>query len=354
MGQIRWSAATKKATAETAPAQSAGTQTLLVRFALDRPALTIAVVISVVMAVGLIATAIVSNTFATDFSVYWRTANDAPSSAYVPRAELPFPYAPTMMLWIAPLSAISLWPAFVIWVTASTVALVLACRRHLSPAETALVVFSPPLINGLAMGQVSAALAALMLWTVTTDKRVMAGISFAVIASIKPQIVLLAPLMMLLNRDWHACASAAFTFLALILMSIVMFGWQLWPDWIGSMDNFRAVLHAQDVLGVAATPASAAENYGLPPLPFLVGGFFVGIWLTFRCRNSAPLAKCAAIACASLLSAPYALTYDLAPIIPMLVFATFRGSIAAAIALSGALHPIPLILAALRLNRAAR
>ena len=324
----------------------------LLRFVMERPALTIALVVSVVMFAGLIILAITTNTFATDFSVYWRTANEAPASAYRPRAELPFPYAPTMMLWIAPLSVIGLWPAFAIFVAGSIAALVFACRRHLTPAETALVLFSPPLINGLATGQVSAALAAIMLWAVTTDRRIAAGIAFAVIASIKPQIVLLAPLMLLLDRDWRALASSALCFVSLIIASIAVFGWQRWPEWIGSMGNFRSVLHEQDVLGVAATPAAAAENYGLWPLPFLIGGIIVGIWLIFRCRNSASLAKCAAIAGASLLSAPYALTYDLAPIIPMLVLATFRGSIASAIALSGALHPIPLILAAFSLNRA--
>ena len=326
----------------------------LLRFVLDRPALTIAIVVSAITFAGLIIVAIVANTLANDFSVYWRTANEMPASAYLPRAELPFPYAPTMMLWIAPLSVIGLWPAFAIFVAASIAALVLACRRHLTPAETALVLLSPPLINGLATGQVSAALAALLLWAVTTDRRIAAGIALAVIASIKPQIVLLAPLMLLLDRDWRALVSSALFFVSLIGASIALFGWQRWPEWIGSMGNFRSVLHVEDIMPSAATPAAAAEGFGLWPLPFLIGGIIVGIWLIIRCRNSAPLAKCAAIACASLLSAPYALTYDLAPIIPMLVVATFRGSIASAIALSGALHPAPLILAAFSLNKATK
>ena len=324
----------------------------LLRFVIDRPALTIAIVVSAITFVGLIIVAIVANTVANDFGVYWRTANDVPASAYLPRAEYPFPYAPTMMLWIAPLSLIGLWPAFAMFVAGSIAALVLACRRHLTPAETALLLFSPPLINGLATGQVSAALAALLLWAVTTDRRIAAGIALAVIASIKPQIVLLAPLMLLLGRDWRALASSALCFLSLIVASIAAFGWQRWPEWIGSMGNFRTVLHEENIMPSAATPAAAAEGLGLWPLPFLIGGIIIGIWLIFRCRNSAPVAKCAAIACASLLSAPYALTYDLAPIIPFLVLATFRGSIASAIAFSGALHPIPLILTAFSLTKA--
>jgi hypothetical protein len=44
------------------------------------------------------------------------------------------------------------------------------------------------------------------------------------------------------------------------------------------------------------------------------------------------------------MAAPYALTYDLAAMAPFLVAAIYRGSIPAAIALAGALHPIPLVL----------
>ena len=341
-------------TAKARPPRPQELRSSLLQFVLDRPALTIAIVISAITFVGLITVAIVAGTLANDFSVYWRTANEMPGSAYLPRTELPFPYAPTMMIWIAPLSVIGLWPAFAIFVAASIAALFLACWRHLTPAEFALLLFSPPLINGLATGQVSAVLAALLLWAVTTDRRIAAGMAFAVVASIKPQIVLLAPLMLLLNRDWRAFVSSALCFLFLIVASIALFGWQRWPEWIGSMANFRSVLHAEDILPSAATPASAAEGYGFAPLPFLIGGIIIGIWLIFRCRDSAALAKCAAIACASLLAAPYALTYDLAPIMPMLVALTFRGSIASAIAFSGALHPIPLLLAAFSLNKAAK
>lgn len=343
-----------KMAVESGPDREAQSQSRLIRLVIDHPALTIALVISFVMFASLIVLAIVTNTFATDFSVYWRTANEAPAAAYVARTELPFPYAPTMMLWIAPLSIIGMWPAFTIWVTVSAIALIMTCRRYLTSAEIALVLLSPPLINGFATGQVSAALAALILWAVTTNKRIAAGVALAIVASVKPQMVLLAPLMLLLNRDWRALTASALTFISLIGASVIFFGWHRWPEWIGSMTNFRLVLHEQDVLGVAATPAAAAEKYGLWPLPFLILGIIVGIWLIFRCRNSAPIAKCASIAGASLLAAPYALTYDLAPIIPMLVVATFRGSIASAIALSGALHPVPLILTAFSLNKAVK
>ena len=326
-------------------------EALILRIFSLKFSLLLAVLISVIFVFVLIGSAAANNTFGTDFSVYWRTANETSSAAYLPRAQLPFPYAPTMLLWISPLFLLGEFPAILIFIAVSVSAFILICHRHLSPTETALVMISPPVVTCLITGQVSVALAALMLWAVATDRRIAAGIAIAIIASIKPQIVLLAPLMLLLNRDWRAIASSALCFLFLVGMSIVIFGWQRWPEWIGSMSNFRSVLSAGNILNIAATPASVAEFYGFWPLPFLIGGMLIGIWLTLRCRNSPPLAKCAAIATASLLSAPYAMTYDLVVLAPFLVFAAFRGSIASAIALSALTHPIPLILTALDLKR---
>jgi hypothetical protein len=128
------------------------------------------------------------------------------------------------------------------------------------------------------------------------------------------------------------------------LASILAFGLPLWFEWLGSLNNFHRVLLEQSVLGVGATPAAAAEHWHLPPLPFLLGGLACGSWLVVKCRNLGPLETSAAIATGSLMAAPYALTYDLAAVAPFLVAAIYRGSIPAAIALAGALHPIPLVL----------
>ena len=319
-------------------------QSRFARFILDQPALALAVIMSAIGSVGLFIWFCIHGSFATDFSVYWRTANEPLAMAYMPRDELPFPYAPTMLLWITPLSVLPMWPAFVLWVTFSAYWFAKTCRVHLSVNETWLVMAGPVLINGLGTGQMAAVLAAILLWSCTTKNRLAAGLGLAVIASIKPQLVLLAPLFLLARRDWLGLGSAALGFLALVLASIFAFGAPVWFEWLSSLNNFHRVLIEQSVLGVGATPAAAAEHWHLPPLPFLLGGFAFGSWLVVKCRNLGPLETSAAIATGSLMSAPYALTYDLAAIVPFLVAATYRGSISAAIALGGALHPIPLAL----------
>ena len=316
----------------------------VIAFALRRPALAVTIGVSVVLSLGLVIHFSLENAFATDFSVYWRTANEPVAEAYRPRSSLPFPYPPTMLVWIKPLAVLPMWVAFALWVGASIAAIVAICRNFLSGPAIGLLLISPPLVNGLSTGQVSAALTALLIWACMTPHRLLAGLAFGVIASVKPQLVVMAPLLLLLRRDWPAVAGAAVAFLAVVASTVLLFGPGIWLEWLQSMENFRAVLVKDNVLGVAITPAAAASHLRLPPLPFLVAGAAAGLWLIVRCRNVGPLETATAIAAASLLAAPYALTYDLAAIAPFLIFAAFQDRKEAPVAIAGILNPLPLLL----------
>ena len=320
-------------------------------FILTRPALALAVGVSALMGPGLIAVWLFTGDIGNDFTVYWRTANGPLSEAYSDAFEYPFPYAPPMLLWIQPLSLLPGPLAFLIWTVLSATALAVACRKYLPWQAAALVIFSPPLINGLATGQVSAMIAAAMLWACGTDKRLLAGVAFGAIATVKPQLVALAPLFFILTRDWRAFIGAGASFVAVLLLTLLAFGPAVWADWFDGLGYFHAVLIEKKIIGSAPTLAGQAEWWGLPPLPFLLLGMGIGSWLVFACRRMGPLGVCAAIAAGSLLSSPYALTYDLAPIIPFLAAATFAGRIPAALALTGAMHPLPLLLAAFELRK---
>jgi hypothetical protein len=310
---------------------------------LGRPALSFAILVCVLGSGALFLWFALGNHFATDFRVYWRTANGPLDTAYA-SSRLPFPYAPTMLLWVSPLKLISLWPGFLAWVAVSIWAMMRACRNLLSPSETWLVLLNPVAVNALCAGQVSLFLAAGLLWACTTDRRIAAGLALAFIASVKPQLVALAPLFLIARRDWTALASAATGFSVLVAGSLMAFGAQPWIDWLNSLERFHSLLVGSNVLGVAVTPAAAAQSFHLPPLPFLLAGLALGVWLVLACRKAGPLQSSAAIGTGSLLAAPYALGYDLAVILPFLAYATFRGSFGAAFALSGTLNPAPLLL----------
>ena len=183
------------------------TKNPIARFILTRPALTVALIASVISTIGLLVLFLSREAIGNDFGVYWRAANEPVTAAYLPRLHNPFPYPPTMLLWIQPLALVSKWPAFVAWSGLSLVVFLAACRRYLDGRTILLALVSPAMFHCIATGQVSAALAGLLIYALSTPHRARAGIALAVIASIKPQLVLAAPLYLLVTRDWRAIAN---------------------------------------------------------------------------------------------------------------------------------------------------
>lgn len=289
-----------------------------------------------------------------DFAAYWRAAHQTAVEAYAPGQALQFPYLPTMLMWISPLALIPFWPAYLLFVAVSLTAFVLASRPYLSRLQIFVAVASPPIINGISVGQCSVVLAAALLWACGARNRIAAGIVLGFIASIKPQLVLLAPALLLVRRDWRAFWAAGVTWVAAILASLVFLGIGAWRAWFSFLPQYHSVLMAHQRIGMAISPSFAAQYLRLPAMPFAIMGIVLGIGLIWTARRSTPLAQCAVIACASLLSAPYAMIYDLAPIIPFLTVEIWAASFVAALAMSGGLAPISLMLAGCRIWDVAR
>ena len=286
--------------------------------------------------------------FANDFSVYWRVANRAPDLAYMQSGRYPFPYFPTMLLWISPLSLSPRWPAYFAFVAISAAAFVLVCRPYLSKPQIALAMASPPFVRAFSTGQVSIALTALLLWCCGTSG-IAAGIGLGVIASIKPQLVVMAPLMLALNRDWRALVAAGGTFLLTALASIAIFGVERWPEWLALMDYFHRAVSDTNIIDGVVSFAGIAEKFGLAALPALLLGLTVGGALTYACRNAEPLGKAGAIVTGSLIASPYGWAYDLIGVVPFLVLAIYQGRIWALLAVASLPQPIPIAIAVFEL-----
>jgi hypothetical protein len=314
-----------------------------VRGAVKKTTIISAFVMCAALSAILLWEGVLGQKIAHDYAVYWRTANEPIEAAYALHPK-PFPYAPTMFAWIYPLGFIPRATGYLLVSLAGIFAIVLACRRYLSRAAMVLTLISPAMFRCIRNGQVSAILTAMMIWACGTSNRIAAGLAFGVIASIKPQLVIMAPLMLTLNRDWRAFWAAASTFALAVLMSLI-FGPERWSEWLASMDHFHSVVVETDVLGIAASPAAVAEKFGLNPLPFMVMGALAGAALVYFCRDANPLEKATAIGAGSILAAPYALTYDLIVITPLLAAAVMRGQLPAFVGISAMLNPFPLLVA---------
>jgi len=289
-----------------------------------------------------------------DFGVYWRVANTPISLVYQHRASLNFPYPPTMLMWIAPLNLMPRWLAYEVWVGVSILALVGAAHRYLDRPALLLALIAPPVLYCLLAGQVSLALGALILWACATDNRTAAGIALGIAASIKPQLVIMAPLMLAANGDYRALLSAAITVGSLIFLSVFLYGLDIWTAWLGMLEHFQGVVIRNGVLNVSITPASVASLWHLPPIPFLLAGAAIGAWLVVMCRDRDPLTRSAAVIAGSLLASPYGVIYDLAAAAPFLAWSVVRGRIAAVVAYVGGLNIIPLVIISFELIQAAR
>lgn len=320
-------------------------------FILERPAVVLTAIISVAIIVGQLGPWLLANMLANDFSVYWRAANGPLSSVYSPDFRFPFSSAPTMLIWISPLAAVPMWPAYLVWTCVSVAAIAWACKPYLEREELWFLMASPPVTICLFTGQIAILLTAMMLWSFGTSKRLGAGICLGVIATIKPQLVLFVPLLLLLRCDWRAFVGSAATFTIFVALTIVLYGPDVWSDWMMSMEHFRTFLHREGVISGAISPAAVAEFWGLPTLPFLLGGIVVGGWLVYRYRRSGPIELVATTAIASLLASPYGMNYDLVAVAPFLILAIFRGSIVSVVPISSALPSLALVLASFELVR---
>lgn len=289
--------------------------------------------------------------FSNDFGVYWRVANQPVEQVYFWKGRFPFPYAPTMLLWVQPLSLIPKWPAYFLFIWASAFAYLLAYRRYVPTAVVGLSMIAPQFARGMFTGQVCALMAALLLWACGAKNRILAGIAFGVIASVKPHLVIMAPLLFVLSRDWKAFLAASSTFTLAVILSLILFGPARWPEWVASMAHFHWAVAGTDVIKIAVTPAALAERFGYQPLPFMLGGAVAGSCLVYLSRDQGPLEKAAAVTSGSVLAAPYALSYDLVGIIPLLALAVFRGNIVSAWGMATGFHFVPLFLSLYELMR---
>lgn len=319
-----------------------------------RAAVIIAVMFCAYKALTLFLTYTTIDVFANDFVVYWDTANNPISSAYEQRPRFPFPYMPTMLLWIKPLSLVPVGPAYIAWIAISAMTLTWATRKYLTMGQNLLVLISRPVVFCLMTGQVSAFLAAVMLVAFGTSRKYWAGIALGAIATVKPQLVLLAPLLLLFRRDFEMLVGAGVSFITIVLVALLALGIQPWIDWLASLDNFRNILNVSQILRNGASPAGQVAWQGYPLWPFVFFGIIFGSWLIYRCRSLGPLETTAAVATASIFASPYAMVYDLAAVVPFLVVTVFRNRVASAVALAGLFPPLPVVISAFELLRIAK
>ena len=230
-------------------------------------------------------------------------------------------YPPHVLLFIWPLGLMPYLAAFAAWTLAGFALFLFAVVRGGVPREHLwFVAVAPAVAVNVLIGQNGFFSAALLIGgLISLDKRPhLAGVLFGCL-TIKPQLGLLLPLMLVVSGRWRTIASAAATAAALIAATSLIYGPGIWWAYLDNVLPMQRTLqeHGGGMLLLQIPSAfNAGRLAGLPlsvdwALQAVVSAAAAAavVW-TFWQRRDAVLSMCL-LCIAVFLFAPYSMNYDM-------------------------------------------
>lgn len=241
-----------------------------------------------------------------------------------------FFYPPTYLLLCLPLALVPYLMSLILWLGATFWAWARMMRAWMRTEFDWLIVIGFPavMINAL-HGQNGFLTAALFGGaTLVAQRRPwLCGVLFGSLI-FKPHLAVLVPIFLILTGNWRAFLTAGMTAVGLCLVSLLVFGPEAWQAFIANSTTARAALE-DGLVGFGKMQSSFAGVRligGSISLAWVVQGAtaliaVAGLWAVLRKRSSGPddpslapgggTAEGAALACATLLTTPFLLDYDL-------------------------------------------
>jgi alpha-1,2-mannosyltransferase len=231
-----------------------------------------------------------------------------------------FFYPPVYLFLCAPLALLPYMVGFLLFQAVTLGAWLLVMRRILGSQGWAwcLLLAYPAVFWTLGIGQNSFLTAALLgAMTLLLDERPLgAGVLLGMLCY-KPHLALLAPVALAAGKRWRTMVAAAVTVAVIVGLSVALFGFDTWRDYLTALAGSQAVYETGRIdLAAFVTPYGAARVLGagartaqlLQAVTSLLVAIAVGwIWR----RDPGPAERSAALAAGILLSVPLALIYDL-------------------------------------------
>lgn len=300
-----------------------------------------AVVLMIAISIGLLVPRLLNWPISPDFTMLWAGARFAvfqPRQTYdwaavtaaqmslrPPVGPLPFPYPPSALPLLAPFGLLPFWPSYFLWTLLSG-ALFWTATQRITPRPW-LAFVAPPMVLAIVLGQTTLWIGALLIWGVILlrERPMIAGLLFGVAAAIKPQFAIMVPIALLAGRHWRAIGGSMAGFAAMLLLSLP-FGAFLWADWARVIGEHPAIVSGYGLDSLGASPMLALKVLGLP---LYLHALFVAlaIWLTWRAFGGDDVKRqVLVLLCATLLSTPYAIRYEVGMLAPSLVDALLAGT----------------------------
>jgi len=237
-------------------------------------------------------------------------------------------YPPPFLLVAAALATLPYLGALFVWQAATLLPFAWAMRRFTGRREAWLFVFAAPVSLICVMHGHNGFLTALLLGggLMLLDKRPFAAGLLLGCLVYKPQFALILPLLLLVLWNWRAIAGAAVSSLALIVITLAIWGWPVWQAFLNSLPLTRRVVIEAGATGweKIMSPFSAVRSWGgSVEIAYAVQGAFTlaaiaaTLWLA---RKARPDLRNAAVTAAVLISTPYVLDYDFVVLLAGIAF----------------------------------
>ena len=232
-----------------------------------------------------------------------------------------FNYPPVYLILCAGLAQLPYLVAFILFI-ATTLAFYLAVARRILAGHSVtvfVVLLSFPMVFWtMGLGQNAFLTAALFgLATLLLDRRpIVAGLLFGLLCY-KPHFGLLVPVALAAGGYWRSFAAAALGAAALVLASLLLFGWETWHAFLVTASASHAVYESGRILftgfvnpfgAMRLTGGPVAVAYAVQGAASLAAAGIV--FLAWRHRLSLAV-RAAVLASATLVAAPVAIFYDL-------------------------------------------
>jgi hypothetical protein len=236
----------------------------------------------------------------------------------------PWIYPPSTLFVLLPFAPLPFWISLGAF-SIVTLALYFAAARFFSrsTAVAALASASFSTVFVALHGHFTNLIAAIVLTglVLLSTNPLLAGALFGIAATIKPQLLIFAPLALLAGRHYSALISSIATGVLIGIASVMVFGIDLWLAWARSLPMFLDIVRHNGISDFGVTPVSMASQLGLEGTAAIILRAVLGVtgiglcWRVFRVTDSLPHRLTAMIG-GGFLVLPYAMNYELAILAP--------------------------------------
>ncbi len=288
--------------------------------------------------------------------IYDATALQAFQQALYPGFDsfYPYLYAPTMLLPLWWMKAVSYGWAEIIWTVAGIAALAAAAPLAFPRtrwAVLAALLASPAALISASTGETAFFTTALLLtgFGALPTRPALAGIAFGLL-TLKPQLGVLIPIFLLVRGEGRAIATASLTALALAGLSCIAFPPGLWLAWVHTLPQYQANYFASTGLNlnIIVTPAANLVALGVAPhIAWAVqtASFaLVTVLMAWLARRGPYRLAVAALLTGTFLAQPHAYAYDSVALTAALAFCLPLRPAAWQLALAALIYLAPLML----------